>query len=168
MTLIDLLLLLGVSQVIEDGCVKQSSLDSGTNDCNQLVAEHLNTSLLCSNCHSSTLHYRRIRGDMIETFKILTGKYDMRATQTMLRASSSLTRGHNSRLNKFRVKYDLRKYYFTSRVVNVWNSLSSFVVSADSVNCFKNRLDKCWSNHDIIYDYQADIHGTGNRSEVVL
>ena len=46
------------------------------------------------------------------------------------------------RLNKYRVKYDLRKYYFTSRIVNVWNSLSSFVVSADSVNCFKNRLDK--------------------------
>ena len=40
--------------------------------------------------------------------------------------------------------------------------------SADSVNCFKNRLDKFWSNQDIIYDYQAEIHGTGNRSEVVL
>ena len=103
---------------------------------------------------------------MIETFKILTGNYDMRAT--MLAASSSVTRGHNLRLNKFRVKYDLRKYYFTSRIVNVWNSLSSFVVSADSVNCFKNRLDKFWSNQDIFYDYQAEIHGTGNRSEVVL
>ena len=45
---------------------------------------------------------------------------------------------------------------------------SSFVVSEDSVNCFKNRLDKFWSNQDIIYDYQAEIHGTGNRSEVVL
>jgi len=66
------------------------------------------------------------------------------------------------------VKYDLRKYYFTSKIVNVWNSLSSFVVSANSVNCFKNRLDKFWSNQDIIYDYQAEIHGTGNRSEVVL
>ena len=61
----------------------------------------------------------------------------MRATPTMLVGSSSVTRGHNLRLNKFRVKYDLRKYYFTSRIVNVWNSLSSFVVSADSVNCFK-------------------------------
>ena len=57
----------------------------------------------------------------------------MRATPIMLGASSSVTRGHNLRLNKFRVKYDLRKYYFTSRVVNVWNCLSSFVVSADSV-----------------------------------
>ena len=70
------------------------------------------------------------------------------------------------RLNKFRVEYDLRKYYFTSRIVNVWNSLSSFFVSADSVNCFKNRLDKFWSNLNI-HDYQADIHGTGHRSEVV-
>ena len=55
----------------------------------------------------------------------------------MLGASSSVTRGNNLRLNKFRVKYDLRKYYFTGRVVNVRNCLSSFVVSADSVNCFK-------------------------------
>ena len=110
---------------------------------------------------------------MIETLltgKILTGKYDMRATPTMLAGSSSVTRGHNLRLNRLRVKYDLRKYYFTSRIVSVWNnSLSSFVVSADSVNCFKNRLDKFWSNQDIIiYDYQAEIHATGNRSEVVL
>jgi len=105
---------------------------------------------------------------MIETFKILTGKFDMRATPTMLEASSSVTRSHNFKLNKFRIKYDLHKYYFTSRVVNVWNCLSSFVVSADSVNCFKNRHDKFWRNQDIIYDYQAEIHGTGNRSEVVL
>jgi len=46
--------------------------------------------------------------------------------------------------------------------------LSSFVVSADSANCFKNRLDNFWKNQDIIYDYQADIHGTGNRNEVVF
>ena len=72
----------------------------------------------------------------------------MRAIPTMLGASSSVTRGHNLRLNKFRVKYDLRKYYFTSRprVINAWDSLSSFVVSTDSVNCFKNRLDNFWKN----------------------
>ena len=27
-------------------------------------------------CNMSTLHYRRVRGDMIETLKILHGKYD--------------------------------------------------------------------------------------------
>jgi len=78
------------------------------------------------------------------------------------------TRGHNLRLHKFSVKYDLHKYYFTSRVVNVWNCVTSFFVSADSVNCFRNRLDNFWKNQDIIYDYQADIHGTRNQSEVVF
>ena len=71
-------------------------------------------------------------------------------------------------LQAYRTNYDLRKYYFTSKVVNVWNSLPSFAVSAVTVNCFKSRHDKFWKNQDIIYDYHADIQGTGNRSEVVV
>ena len=34
------------------------------------------------------------------------------------------------RLEKFQVKYDLRKFGFTNRVVNTWNSLPNWVVSA--------------------------------------
>ena len=48
----------------------------------------------------------------------------------------------------------------------MWNSLSSYVVSAESVNCFKNRLDNLWKNQEIIYNFRAEIYGTGNRSEV--
>ena len=105
---------------------------------------------------------------MIQTFKILTGKYDRAAIPVMQGGDCSVTRGHDLRLLKYRTKYDLHKYYFTSRVVNVWNSLPSFVVSAVTVNCFKSRLDKFWKNQEIIYDYHAHIHGTGNRSEVVV
>jgi len=54
------------------------------------------------------------------------------------------------RLNKFRVKYDSRKYYFTSIELLMYGIVYSFVVSADFVNCFKNRLDKFWSNQDIL------------------
>jgi len=61
-------------------------------------------------------------------------------------------RGHNLRLHTFRARYDLRKYYFTNRVVNIWNSLPSYVISADTVNCFKSRLDNFWKNQDIISD----------------
>jgi len=57
------------------------------------------------------------------------------------------------RLNKFRARYDLREYYFTNRVLNIWNSLPSYVISAETVNCFKSRLDNFWKNQDIIYDY---------------
>jgi len=38
-------------------------------------------------------------------------------------------------------------------------SLSNRVVSADTVNSFENRLDKFWSNQDVLYN-----HGIGNRS----
>jgi len=36
---------------------------------------------------------------------------------------------------------NLRKNFFTQRVVNDWNRLPSYVVEAPSVNVFKNRLD---------------------------
>ena len=107
-------------------------------------------------CHGDREHRAWSKSPGFQFFWFWT-----RATQLVTKAQENIQR-------KFRVKYDLRKYYFTSRIVNVCNSLSSFVVSADSVNCFKNRLDKFWSNRDIIYDYQAEIHGNGNRSEVVL
>jgi len=29
---------------------------------------------------------------------------------------------------------------------------------------FKNRLDKFWSDEEVLYDYNADLHGIGNRS----
>jgi len=44
------------------------------------------------------------------------------------------------RLEKSRVKYDLRS--FSNRVVNIWNSLPNWVVSANTTNTFKARLDK--------------------------
>ena len=53
---------------------------------------------------------------------------------------------------------------FTNRVVPIWNSLSNHVVSADTVNTFKHRLDKFWLNQEVIYNYKADLVGTGNRS----
>ena len=47
-----------------------------------------------------TLHYRRIRGDMIETYKIQTGKYDIETAPSLVGVCSSVTRGHSLRLQK--------------------------------------------------------------------
>jgi len=48
----------------------------------------------------------------------------------------------------------------------MWNNLPNGVVRAESTNVFKTRLDKFWSNHEIIYDYHAEIQGTGSQSVI--
>jgi len=45
--------------------------------------------------------------------------------------------------------------------------IPDYVVHADTVNCFKSRLDTFWSNQDLGYNFKAEISGTGSRSEVV-
>jgi len=115
-------------------------------------------------CKLPTLHLRHIRGDMIEMYKLLSGKYDSILTPQVTRDYSTITRGNDLRLKKSRVKYDLHKYYFTNRALNIWNSLPNWVVMSDTVNTFKNRLDRFWHDQPIIYDFKAEIQGTGNRS----
>jgi len=48
------------------------------------------------------------------------------------------TRGHSLKLVHPRCHYNLRKYSFTVRIVNLWNSLPENVVLANTVNTFKN------------------------------
>jgi len=100
-------------------------------------------------------------------FKIVSGKYDNLAAPMLPRPHSYVTRGHDLRLQKNRARYDLRKFFFTNRVVNIWNSLPDYVVHADAVNCFKSWLDTFWSNQDLVYNFKTEISGTGSRSEVV-
>jgi len=56
---------------------------------------HLKYSDRLKKCKLPTLHYRRIRGDMIETYKILTGKYDMVAVTNLSIATTVITRGND-------------------------------------------------------------------------
>jgi len=106
-------------------------------------------------CQMPTLHYRGIRRDMIETYKIITGKYYACVAPTLPKGSISITRGNNLRLQKYHVKYDLRKFGFANRVVNTWNSLPNWVVSANTTNTFKSRLDKFWQNQDVIKTFMS-------------
>ena len=57
-------------------------------------------------------------------------------------------------------------YFFTNRVVNMRNSLPNSVVHAECTNIFKKRLDKFWSNQEVIYNYHSEIQGTGSRSVI--
>ena len=57
---------------------------------------------------------------MIETYKIVTGKYDKHITPNLIKSNTRITRGNDLRLQKSRFKYDVRKFYFTNRVVDYW------------------------------------------------
>jgi len=99
---------------------------------------------------------------MIEVYKTVSGKYDSVITPTLIKSDKHRTRGNNLRLQKSNVKYDMRKLYFTNRIVDHWNSLPNWVVTASNTKIFKTRLDQCWQHQDIMYDFRAQIHGTGS------
>jgi len=102
---------------------------------------------------------------MIETYKIVSGKYQPDVAPTLYKSSVHVTRGNDMRLEKSRVKYDLRKFSFSNRVVNIWTSLPDWVVYANTTSTFIARLDKFWHNQDIVYNFKAQLQGTGSRSE---
>ena len=88
---------------------------------------------------------------MIETYKLLTGKYDQQVALTLPKnvTGEYFTRGNCNTLLVKRCRYELRKNFFSNRIVNIWNSLPNYVRKAmwnsipdyDTINTFKNRLD---------------------------
>ena len=50
---------------------------------------------------------------------------------------------------------------FSARIVNIWNSLPNYVVDV-----FKVHLDQFWAQ--VMFDWTADLTGTGDRSEYTV
>ena len=103
----------------------------------------------------TTLKERRERGDLIEAFKVLKGFYkvdkdvwfrriDQRTTRET-RSSVTVEDGTATQktdiLYKPQVSHDIRKNFFTIRVVRQWNALPESVRSQKTVNGFKTALD---------------------------
>ena len=84
---------------------------------------------------------RRIRGDMIETYKIMTGKekLDKRRLFTM---TTLISRRHPMKIYRKYSRLDVRKYFFSQRVVKKWNMLTLSEVEARKTSGFKTMYDK--------------------------
>ena len=89
-----------------------------------------------------TLAYRRQRGDAIVAFKLLNGLLDVDEGK-YFQLSETQLRGHSKKLFQKRSSTNIRKNFFTNRVVASWNRLPPRVVESSSVEQFKHRYDHC-------------------------
>jgi len=92
----------------------------------------------------TTLETRRIRGDLIEVFKIMHGFENIDRNQ-FFRLSSEVspheTRGHNLKIWTPQKKTLTRRQFFDIRIIEDWNQLPPEVVESNSIISFKIRLD---------------------------
>uniref|UniRef100_K7EXW6 Reverse transcriptase domain-containing protein n=1 Tax=Pelodiscus sinensis TaxID=13735 RepID=K7EXW6_PELSI len=87
-----------------------------------------------------SLEKRRLRGDMIEVYKIMSGVERADKEKLFISSHNRRTRGHQMKLMGSRFKTNKRKF-FTQRVVNLWNSLPEEAVKARTIIEFKEKLD---------------------------
>ena len=92
----------------------------------------------------TTLEERRVRGDLIETYKIITGKekIDREKFFHIIPPRGNPDLRHNKKIYKKRCETDVRKHFFTQRVIDNWNGRSKEVVESEKTGTFKKRLDR--------------------------
>ncbi|KAK4811318.1 hypothetical protein QYF61_024454 [Mycteria americana] len=95
---------------------------------------------------TSTVQYGRLWGDLIAAFQYLKRAYKKDGERLFTKACSDMTRGNGFKLKDSRFRLDIRKKFFTMRVMRHWNRLPREFVDAPSLKVFRVRLDRALSN----------------------
>ena len=89
----------------------------------------------------TTLEKRRIRGDLIQIFKIKLGLEKVDLINEFSYRSNINTRGNIYKYERELSKFDARHNFLLNRSANVWNTLPNEIVQTTNLNTFKNLLD---------------------------
>ena len=89
-----------------------------------------------------SLTKRRLRGDLIEVFKIMKGFDNLDMNKYFEIDRSNQTRSNGYKIIGKRFQSHEAKFFFFNRVVNVWNKLPYDTVNSISIDSFKNKLDR--------------------------
>ena len=100
-----------------------------------------------------SLKGRRIRGDLIQMYKIFQGLDEVNKEKLLPMAVYRGTRNQDLKLRRRYSRTDIRKHTFTNRTVEVWNTLPAEVKNAPSLNAFKNRIDSIPQMIEKFYAY---------------
>ena len=104
-----------------------------------------------------SLEMRRLRADLIEVFKIVKGLENVDQSVFFNLSEDSRTRGHQLKFQKHFCRLDVRKYFFSQRIVTEWNNLPQEAITAKTVNSFKNIIDPIFRKRRGLYISQKRL-----------
>ena len=86
------------------------------------------------------LEHRRLIADLIMTFNIITGRNCIDPHSFFKFSTYGNLRGHPFKLSVPLTKTNTQKFFFASRVVPIWNSLPSKLVTSSNIDSFKRGI----------------------------